>query len=172
MPETRSTTIRFSEEVYRRLEAAGVLTGLPINSIVVVACLEWLERHGPERLTAPRPEHAFFERIQSVRPGGRRVQPPTGWLPGRRSMRGPQPFDLLSDLAREAMDLAHQNARQHQHGSSYVGTEHLLLGILIEGEGVAAHALSDTGATVDKVREELARLLVDEGESEGKAPDV
>src|SRR5260370_18947626 len=38
----KSTTVRFSDDVYQDLEAASRLTGLPINSIVTVACLEWL----------------------------------------------------------------------------------------------------------------------------------
>src|SRR5438270_225255 len=46
-------------------------------------------------------------------------------------------------------------------GHNYVGTEHLLLGLLIEGEGIAAHVLEDLGATLDKVRSEIERLLHD-----------
>ncbi len=38
----------------------------------------------------------------------------------------------------------------------YVGTEHILLGLLIEGEGLAAHVLEDLGATLERVRAELA----------------
>src|SRR5712692_3840810 len=45
MAGERATTIRFSDPMYQRLEAAGEVTGLPINSIVVVACLEWLDAH-------------------------------------------------------------------------------------------------------------------------------
>jgi len=46
-------------------------------------------------------------------------------------------------------------------GHNYVGTEHLLLGLLIEGEGIAAHVLEDLGATLEKVRSEIERLLHD-----------
>ena len=44
-------------------------------------------------------------------------------------------------------------------GNNYVGTEHLLLGLLIEGEGIAAHVLEDLGVNLEKVRAEIARLL-------------
>src|SRR5438445_1305292 len=44
---------------------------------------------------------------------------------------------------------------------NYVGTEHLLLGLLREGEGIAAHVLEDLGATLDKVLAEIERLLRD-----------
>jgi ATP-dependent Clp protease ATP-binding subunit ClpA len=43
-------------------------------------------------------------------------------------------------------------------GHNYVGTEHMLLGLLIEGEGIAAHVLIDLGATLDKVRAEVERI--------------
>src|SRR5881296_3215669 len=46
-------------------------------------------------------------------------------------------------------------------GHNYVGTEHLLLGLLIEGEGIAVHVLEDLGATLEKVRSEIERLLHD-----------
>jgi ATP-dependent Clp protease ATP-binding subunit ClpA len=44
---------------------------------------------------------------------------------------------------------------------SYVGTEHLLLGLLLVGEGVAAAVLRDLGVTADRVREEAGRLLAE-----------
>jgi flavin reductase (DIM6/NTAB) family NADH-FMN oxidoreductase RutF len=44
-------------------------------------------------------------------------------------------------------------------GHNYVGTEHLLLGLLIEGEGIAAHVLEDLGVTVEKARAEIERQL-------------
>ena len=40
-------------------------------------------------------------------------------------------------------------------GDGYVGTEHLLLGLLVEGEDIAAHVLEDLGASLDKVRTEI-----------------
>ncbi len=47
MAEVRQTTIRFGEEVYERLILGARNSGLPINSVVIVACMEWLERHYP-----------------------------------------------------------------------------------------------------------------------------
>jgi ATP-dependent Clp protease ATP-binding subunit ClpC len=44
-------------------------------------------------------------------------------------------------------------------GHNYVGTEHLLLGLLIEGEGIAARVLGDLGVTLDGARAEIERLL-------------
>ncbi|WP_053959000.1 hypothetical protein [Sulfobacillus thermosulfidooxidans] len=45
MSETKQTTIRFAGTIYHRLELASQRTGLTINSIVTVACLDWLRRH-------------------------------------------------------------------------------------------------------------------------------
>jgi hypothetical protein len=56
-------------------------------------------------------------------------------------------------------------------GHDYVGTEHLVLGLLIEGEGIGAHVLAELGATEAVVRAELERLLVagNQGESGPKS---
>src|SRR6266480_3592251 len=54
-------------------------------------------------------------------------------------------------------------------GNNYVGTEHLLLGLLIEGEGIAAHVLEGLGANLEKVRGEIDRLLHESGLDEEAA---
>jgi ATP-dependent Clp protease ATP-binding subunit ClpA len=65
---------------------------------------------------------------------------------------------------KKVIEIAFETARGMGHG--FVGTEHLLLGLLIEGEGVAAHVLNDLGATLEKVRPEVERLLGEVGEEE------
>jgi ATP-dependent Clp protease ATP-binding subunit ClpC len=57
------------------------------------------------------------------------------------------------------IEISYEESRRMGH--NYVGTEHLLLGILIEGTGVAAHVLEDLGATLDRVRSEIERLMRD-----------
>ncbi len=59
--------------------------------------------------------------------------------------------------AKKVLDLAVEEA--HSMGHNYVGTEHLLLGLINEGEGVAAMVLSKLGAGLDRVREETLKLL-------------
>ena len=79
MGETRQTTIRFGEEIYRRLELAGDVTGLPINSIVIVACMEWLQQHRPDiayrRLLPPREAGQVLDQQAET---GAMLQAPTG----------------------------------------------------------------------------------------------
>ena len=59
--------------------------------------------------------------------------------------------------AKKVLELAMSEARELNH--SYVGTEHLLLGLLEEEKGIAAQALTDSGCTVDAARSETLRIL-------------
>src|SRR5438270_344336 len=58
---------------------------------------------------------------------------------------------------KKVIEIAFEEARSAN--VEYVGTEHLLLGLLVEGEGIAAKVLGDIGATLEAVRAELDRLL-------------
>ncbi|MCW2277854.1 ATP-dependent Clp protease ATP-binding subunit [Heliophilum fasciatum] len=59
--------------------------------------------------------------------------------------------------AKRAVALANEESRQQ--GVNYVGTEHLLLGLIREGEGVAAQVLAETGVSIDAVRKQVMQLL-------------
>lgn len=71
--------------------------------------------------------------------------------PGQAEMVG------LSPRAKRVLELAIDEARLMGHG--YVGTEHLLLGLLREGEGVAAQVLDNLGVDLDRARSEVLELL-------------
>src|SRR5260370_30316226 len=43
----KATTVRFTDEMFARLDQASARTGMPVNSIVIAACLEWMQRHTP-----------------------------------------------------------------------------------------------------------------------------
>jgi len=62
-------------------------------------------------------------------------------------------FERFTDRARRVVVLAQEEARLLNH--SYIGTEHLLLGLLREGEGLAARALGSQGVTLSAVREKV-----------------
>ena len=66
---------------------------------------------------------------------------------------------------KKVIELSFEEARRMGH--EYVGTEHLLLGLMIEGEGIAAKVLSDLGVTLAKVRDEIERQL-----GSGAAPEA
>ena len=63
----------------------------------------------------------------------------------------------LTPRAKKVVELAVDEARRMNH--TYIGTEHLLIGLLREGEGVAAGVLESLGVTLAKVRAETHRIL-------------
>lgn len=65
----------------------------------------------------------------------------------------------LTPRAKKVIELAVDEARHLNH--NYIGTEHLLLGLLREGEGVAAGVLESLGVTLEKARSEVIRFLSD-----------
>ena len=65
-------------------------------------------------------------------------------------------FERFTDRARRVVVQAQEEARELNH--SYIGTEHLLLGILRDGDGAAAGALASLGVGLDAARERVAEI--------------
>jgi ATP-dependent Clp protease ATP-binding subunit ClpC len=59
-------------------------------------------------------------------------------------------FEKFSERARRVLTIAQEEARQMNH--SYIGTEHILLGLAREEEGVAAKVLTNLGVSLNKIR--------------------
>jgi ATP-dependent Clp protease ATP-binding subunit ClpC len=66
-------------------------------------------------------------------------------------------FEWFTERARKVVVLAQEEARRMEH--NYIGTEHLLLGLLREDEGVAARALGSLNVTLDEVREQVESIV-------------
>jgi ATP-dependent Clp protease ATP-binding subunit ClpA len=66
-------------------------------------------------------------------------------------------FQKFTDRARRVVVLAQQEARMLDH--NYIGTEHILLGLVHEGEGVAAKALESLGISLEAVRREVEETI-------------
>jgi len=66
-------------------------------------------------------------------------------------------FDKFTERARKVLSLAQEEAQRFQH--NYIGTEHLLLGLVREGEGVAAKVLSNLGVELNKVRSAVEFII-------------
>ncbi|QCB95868.1 ATP-dependent Clp protease ATP-binding subunit [Arthrobacter sp. PAMC25564] len=66
-------------------------------------------------------------------------------------------FERFTDRARRVVVLAQEEARMLNH--NYIGTEHILLGLIHEGEGVAAKALESLGISLDGVREQVQEII-------------
>ena len=228
----KATTVRFTDEMFARLDQASARTGMPVNSIVIAAVLEWMQRHTPtpgeprldveslphlQRLTVP-PRWATLRRAVEV-------------AVGKRTSPALYPFERFTSNAKSLLTLAQTEALNA--GYSYIGTEHmllaafggpdfhsarvlavlgveeatmrsaikhvlgtkkmpiptkiiptsrvklvieqafklcsaagdpkvstahLLLGLVAEGEGIAAHVLKDLGATRERIESEMAQL--------------
>jgi ATP-dependent Clp protease ATP-binding subunit ClpA len=66
-------------------------------------------------------------------------------------------FERFTDRARRVVVLAQEEARMLDH--NYIGTEHVLLGLIHEGEGVAAHALESLGISLEVVRGQVEEII-------------
>ena len=105
------------------------------------------------------------------RPSGRRKRSGSGFLrPRERTRQGHQRpirtasagrkhqmFERFTERARQVVVLAQEEARTLKH--NYIGTEHILLGLLREEEGLAARVLESLDITVERVRAQVVRIV-------------
>jgi len=66
-------------------------------------------------------------------------------------------YERFTDRARKVMQLANQEAQRFNH--EYVGTEHVLLGLIKEGSGVAANVLKNLDVDLRKIRNEVEKIV-------------
>jgi hypothetical protein len=66
-------------------------------------------------------------------------------------------LERFTDRARQVVSLAQDEARRLEH--NYIGTEHILLGLVSEGDGVAARALESLGIGLDTVRQQVEEII-------------
>jgi len=66
-------------------------------------------------------------------------------------------FDRFTDRAKKVMNLARQEAQRFNH--EYLGTEHILLGLVQEGSGVAANVLKNMAIDLSKIRNEVEKIV-------------
>jgi ATP-dependent Clp protease ATP-binding subunit ClpC len=88
---------------------------------------------------------AVRQRVEDAVPSGQYARP-SGHIP-------------FTPRAKKVLELSLSEAKLLGH--SYIGTEHILLGLLREGEGVAAQVLAALGADLDGVRERVIQLLAE-----------
>jgi ATP-dependent Clp protease ATP-binding subunit ClpA len=134
--------VRQSESI-----AAKVLGGLGVDlervRHQVIATLGQPHREVGASEPEPVPPHVFSTHPQS-----------TGQFTG--------PFDRFTDSAKRVLALAQDEALRFRH--NYMGTEHLLLGLIREQEGVAARALQTLGAELAKARTAVG-FIIGQGEA-------
>ncbi|MEN9739807.1 MAG: hypothetical protein RLZ72_73, partial [Actinomycetota bacterium] len=66
-------------------------------------------------------------------------------------------FERFTDRARRVVVLAQEEAKGLNH--NYIGTEHILLGLIKEGDGIAAKALAELNISIDSVREQVQEII-------------
>jgi ClpA/ClpB-like protein len=146
----KPTTVRFTDEVYQRLDQASARTGMPVNSIVVAACLEWMQRHMPE---------------QGWQPVGLSMALPAAprWSTIRRAMRqagrapSVYPFERFTEHAKDLLTIS--QAEAEKAGFHYIGTEHLLLATFGKPDFHSARILGALGVTEAEVRSAVATVI-------------
>jgi ATP-dependent Clp protease ATP-binding subunit ClpC len=81
-------------------------------------------------------------------------------------------YERLTDRARKVMQLANQEAHRFNH--EYIGTEHVLLGLIQEGAGVAANVLNNLDLDLLKIRHEVEKIIMPGADSgtTGKLPQT
>ncbi|MGH9118905.1 MAG: Clp protease N-terminal domain-containing protein [Acidimicrobiales bacterium] len=75
-------------------------------------------------------------------------------------------FERFTDESTRVVVLAHEEARLLNHG--YLGTEHILLGLVREGHGVGATAIASLGLTLDDVRRQVKEIIGEGSSSPGR----
>src|SRR2546423_4280024 len=81
-------------------------------------------------------------------------------------------YERFTDRARKVMQLANEEAKRFTH--EYIGTEHILLGLIKEGAGVAANVLKNLNIEPRQVREEIEKIVQPgpEAGTTGKLPQT
>src|SRR5216684_8389243 len=154
----KATTVRFTDEIFARLDQASARTGMPVNSIVVAACLEWMERHTP----SPMQPLIGVERPTTE---GMRITVPPRWATIRRAVeqavwKRPStiyPFEQFTSGAQKLLTVAQTEALKA--GFSYIGTEHMMLAAFGDADFQSAKILAALGVEETGVRSALDKVL-------------
>jgi hypothetical protein len=158
----KATTVRFTDEMFGRLDQASARTGMPVNSIVIAACLEWMQRHTPMTTQLPGVDLPSTEGLPFAVPLG----VPPRWATIRRAVeqavlkRAPMsayPFERFTSGAQRLLALA--QAEAERGGFSYIGTEHMMLAAFGDADFHSAQILATIGVEEVAAREALAKLL-------------
>jgi hypothetical protein len=155
----KATTVRFTDEMFARLDQASARTGMPVNSIVIAACLEWMQRHTP----APGMEPGAAEQV-GWEPRGVTVPPRWATLRravevavGKRATTGIYPFERFSSNAKKLLTMAQTEALKA--GFSYIGTEHMLIAAFGEADFESAKILAAMSIEESAVRTAIDKAI-------------
>jgi hypothetical protein len=155
----KATTVRFTDEVFGRLDQASARTGMPVNSIVVAACLEWMQRHTPVtalpglEMELPSTEGTPF----GVPPRWATIRRAVEQAMLRRAPTSIYPFDRFTGCSQKLLALAQGEAEKG--GRSYIGTEHVMIAAFGDANFHSAKILAAIGVDEAAARAALEKLL-------------
>lgn len=151
----KATTVRFTDEMFARLDQASAQTGMPINSIVVAACLEWMSRH----VDRPQPPSGLQPlAVASAAPRWATLRRAVELATAKRGPGPVYPFERFTTTAQKMLTDAQAEAQKMSH--SYIGTEHLLLAAFAEPGSQSAKVLSNIGVSEAAVRATIEKVLL------------
>ena len=121
------------------------------RAVAVVVAAQILELDGT--VTTIKPSQVLFDFLDAIADGTADVETVCSFL----SLEVTSMFERFTDRARNVITHAYSEAKALQH--NFVGTEHLLLGMLREGTGIGALVLTDMGVDVEVVRREIEHRI-------------
>ena len=146
----------------------GQVFGPRSGEVALMAALQLLALEGHEAGDLGPPA-TVRERLDGVAAGRVGIDELAAWLEQATGGRRMEMFERFTDRARNAVRVAQEEARRLGHAS--IGTEHLLLGLLAEPDGIGARALVALGLSPDGLRAEVERAAgPGEGSPAGHLP--
>ena len=141
----------------RRRTATGAARGLHRSAVQPVGRLAYARRTNPDSLIRPAraaDRHGDERGLTSATQPATTIPAQATAQSGRNSSTM---FERFTERARQVVVLAQEEARTLKH--NYIGTEHILLGLLREEEGLAARVLESLDITVERVRAQVVRIV-------------
>src|SRR5712691_7105902 len=153
----KATTVRFTDELFARLDQASARTGMPVNSIVIAAVLEWMQRHTPTP-GEPRLEVESSPRLQlqTVPPRWATLRRAVELAVGKRSAPGTYPFERFTASAQKLLTLTRPEAMEASH--SFIGPEPMVLAAFEDVHFQSAKILAALQVDEGAARAEIERL--------------
>jgi hypothetical protein len=149
--------------MFGRLDQASARTGMPVNSIVIAACLEWMQRHTPVTalpglgVELPSTEGMPFSVPIGVPPRWATIRRAVELTMLKRAPTSIYPFDRFTGCSQKLLALA--QAEAEKGGRSYIGTEHVTLAAFGDANFRSAKILAAIGVEEAAARGAIEKLL-------------
>src|SRR5260370_7425553 len=124
----KATPVRFTDEMFARLDQASARTGMPVTSIVIAACLEWMQRHTPGEPSGHVEFPAELPRLTvptlAAAPRWSTIRRAVEQAVAKRQPAGIYPFQRFTASGQRLLSMAQAEALKA--GLSSLATNHIL----------------------------------------------